>query len=260
MAYALITGASGGIGAEIARIFARDGHDVVLVARSADKLEELAAELREVHAVDVIVVPADLSQMDEIDRLHAILAEKNVRVDNLVNNAGFGDHGSFVNSDWDRQYQMAQLNMCAVMYLTYYYAAEMAESGGGHILNLSSVASMSAGPYMSMYYATKAFVLSFSQAVNEELRGTGVTVTALCPGPTDTGFEATANLDGGRSRMFTFFRPQGAEEVAYIGYRAMQRGVAVRYTSAAVRAMNVGSRIVPRAVSTKFAKFINGRS
>ena len=254
--YALITGASGGIGMELARLFASEGHNLVLVARSADKLEELASTLSTRHRIDVRTFACDLSEEDAAERVYAFTRTEGLVVDNLVNNAGFGDQAAFVDSDWERQRGMVQVNIVALMQLTYLYGQDMRDRGFGHILNLSSVAAFCAGPYMSIYYASKAFVLSFSEAVGEELRGTGVTVTALCPGPTNTGFERAANMEG--SKMFTMGHPATAWGVASRGYRAMQRGKPVVYDGAFTKAVNVASRIAPRAVTRAFAGRING--
>ena len=255
--YAVITGASGGIGRELACEFARHGHDLVLVARSADKLEELAGTLSGSYGVDVRTFACDLSEEDAAERMYTFTRTEGLVVDNLVNNAGYGDQAAFIDSDWERQRGMAQVNIIALMQLTYLYGQDMRERGFGHILNLSSVAAFCAGPYMSVYYASKAFVLSFSEAVAEELRGTGVTVTALCPGPTSTGFEQAANMEG--SKMFSMGRPATAADVAAHGYRAMQKGRPVAYDGAFTKAVNVAARIAPRAVTRTFAGRINGR-
>ena len=253
---ALITGASGGIGRELACEFARHGHNLVLVARSADKLEELAGTLSGCYDVDVRTFACDLSEEDAAERVYTFTRAEGLMVDNLVNNAGYGDQAAFVDSEWERQRGMVQVNIIALMQLTYLYGQDMREQGFGHILNLSSVAAFCAGPNMSIYYASKAFVLSFSEAVAEELRGTGITVTALCPGPTSTGFEQAANMEG--SKMFSMGRPATAADVAAHGYRAMQRGRTVVYYGAFTKAVNVAARLMPREVTRAFAGRING--
>ena len=253
--YALITGASGGIGREIAQVFAREGRDLILVARSEGKLRELAQQLQADFGVEARPVACDLSVPDAAADLHERTA--GLVVDDLVNNAGFGDWGGFLDSDWERQEQMVQLNVTALMQMCRLYGRDMRDRGRGHILNLSSVAAFCAGPYMSIYYATKAFVLSFSQALSDELAGTGVTVTALCPGPTSTGFESAARMKD--SKMFTALHPAKAREVAQCGYEAMQEGKPVAYHSATTKLMNIGSRLVSRKVARRFAADINGR-
>ncbi|HIT69580.1 MAG TPA: SDR family oxidoreductase [Candidatus Aphodomonas merdavium] len=257
MAYALITGASSGIGHELAKRFARDGHNVILVARSEEALLDVQREIEADYGVEAVVLAQDLAKKDAALRLHERTAAAGLRVDFLVNNAGFGDCAPFLDADWQKQSDMAQLNMAALMHMTYLYASDMRRRGFGRVLNLASVAACSGGPYMSVYYASKAFVLSFSEALSEELRGTGVTVTALCPGPTQTRFEKTADLQA--SRMFSLFRPASASDVAEYGYRKMMCGKALAYYGGAVKAMFLGARIAPRALSRKFARYVNGR-
>lgn len=258
MAYAVVTGASGGIGKAMCRELAAHGHDLVLVARSEEKLNALARELSSAHGIDTRVAALDLSAEGACERLHKTTNAVGLEVDILVNNAGFGDHAAFLDADWNRQEQMVRLNLLALMRLTQLYGLDMRDAGYGHILNLSSVAAFCAGPYMSIYYATKGFVLQFSQAVHEEFVGTGVTCTALCPGPTATGF---ANAAGGMagSKMFSFMGAQGADTVAKRGYAAMMAGKPVAYHSPATHLVNIGSRLTPRALAAKVAGIIDGR-
>lgn len=253
--YALITGASGGIGKEIAEIFAAEGHDLILAARRKEKLEELKAYLEEKYAVEVLAFPIDLSKKDAAEELHE--KTRGLAVDNLVNNAGFGDFKAFMDSEWSRQADMVQLNITALMQMSYLYGKDMRKHGFGHILNLSSVAAFCAGPYMSVYYASKAYVLSFSQALSEELKGSGVTVTALCPGPTSTGFESAARMKG--SKMFTALKTASPKDVALCGYKAMQAGKPVACHSVNTKLMNIGSRLLSRKAARRFAMKINGR-
>lgn len=173
-----------------------------------------------------------------------------------MNNAGFGDKASFVDSDWNRQENMAKLNILALMKMTYVFGSDMKKRGRGRILNLSSVAAFSGGPNMSIYYASKAFVLSFSQSVNAELKPYGVTVTALCPGPTATGFEKAAGMK--QSKMFSLF-PQKPHDVAEVGYRACMNGKAVKYHSPVTYGFNFLSRILPRAAVCWLAEHVNGK-
>ena len=221
---ALVTGASDGLGAEIARILAKEGFDLLLVARSEARLQALKEEVEASFGIEAHTFPADLSREDAALDVYDYVLGRGLRVDVLVNNAGFGDSGAFHESDWQRQRDMVQVNVVALMQLTRLLAPHMVERGCGMVLNLSSVAAFSAGPYMSVYYATKAYVLSFSEALSEELAGTGVTVTALCPGPTATGFESAASM-GTSSTMFR--HAASAAEVARDGYAAMRMGKAV---------------------------------
>ena len=256
MKYTLVTGATGGIGYEIAKVFARNKHNLILVARNQEKLEKIKIDFEKDYSISVVVISMDLSNIDAAKDLYEKTTAEGYIVDNLVNNAGFGDWAGFLDSDWKRQYEMVQLNITALMQMTYLYGNDMRKFGEGHILNLSSVAAFCAGPNMSIYYATKAYVLSFSEAVAEELRGTGVTVTALCPGPTATGFEKAAEMKN--SKMFTFFKPASAEAVARYGYNKMMKGKVVAYYGMPTNIMNIGSRLSPRSITRKFAKAING--
>ncbi len=175
----------------------------------------------------------------------------------LVNNAGFGDCADLAESDWQKQYDMVRLNIIALMQLTRVYLPEMKERRSGKILNVASVASFCAGPGMSVYYASKAFVRSFSEAVAEEVRQYGVTVTALCPGPVRTGFERAANLEG--SKMFTLLHAADAHKVALCGYRALMKGRTLKYYGITAKAMSLAVRVFPRALARKVAKKVNSK-
>ncbi|MBP3893354.1 MAG: SDR family oxidoreductase [Atopobiaceae bacterium] len=251
---ALVTGASGGLGAEIARVLAQEGFDLLLVARSENKLQALKEELEVAHGIAAQVYPCNLAREDAALDLYDYVLGRGLRIDALVNNAGFGDSGAFHEADWQRQRDMVQVNVIALMQLTRLFVPHMVKRGCGMVLNLSSVAAFSGGPYMSVYYATKAFVLSLSEALSEELRGTGVTVTALCPGPTATGFESAASM-GASSTMFR--HAASASEVARDGYRAMRAGKAVCLQGAFTKVMAFGSRLVPRSVACKIALRMN---
>ena len=251
---ALVTGASRGLGLSFARLLAEEGHDLVLVARSEEKLNQVKEELERAYGVTAYVCPADLSQVDAALRVFAYTEEQGLRVDVLVNNAGFGDAHRFADCEWQKQADMVQVDITAVMQLTRFYLPGMLERKRGAIINLSSVAAFCSGPYMSVYYAAKAFVRSFSEAVAEEVKGSGVTVTALCPGPTATGFEASAQM-GRNSRMFR--RAAKAEDVAKAGIRALHRGRVLCYQGAFTKCMAFLSHLVPRSVTRKFATWMN---
>lgn len=257
MNYTLITGSSGGIGWELAKQFAAAGHPVVLTARSEDKLRQRQEQLQKEFNVPVEVIPADLAGERGAGDLYTLTRKLGIEVDILVNNAGFGDYGLFIDSDWSRQRDMVALNVTALMELTYLFAGRMREMGGGKILNVASVAAMGAGPYMAAYYATKAFVLSFSQAMTEELREFGITVTALCPGPTDTGFKSAARLEEGN--LFRSVPVEGAEKVAKRGYKAAMKGKPVKFCGFTVHWMSFAARLAPRWLNRKFAARTNGR-
>lgn len=218
---ALITGASGGIGYELAKLFARDSYNLVLVARSTDKLAQLAAELEKAYQIRASVVAADLSQPGGPDQVFAATQKAGIEVDVLVNNAGFGQFGFYVETDLQEELQQIQLNIVSLTHLTKLYIRPMIERRHGRILNVASTAAFQPGPLMAVYYATKAYVLSFSAALSNELRGTGVTVTCLCPGPTTTEFHKRAAMDLSNMMKAPFM---DAKTVAEIGYRAMLKG------------------------------------
>lgn len=255
MAYTLITGASGGIGKELAKEFAKHGHDLVLVARSGDKLAALKQELENAYRIKAEVFVADLSDEEERNKLYSYTQSHDLEVDILVNNAGFGDSNAYLDVPWERQKNMVELNVLALMHLSHLYGNDMKKRGNGKILNLSSAAGLSAGPYMPIYYASKAFVLSLSQAMYEELSGSGVTVTALCPGPTATGFEKSAGMEN--AKMFHTIGTETAESVAKCGYKAVMKGKAVVYHGKITHGFNIASRLLPRSFVRKRAITMN---
>ncbi len=234
MSTALVTGASSGIGLELARILAAD-HDVVLAARSADKLEALAAELGSAR-----VIAVDLADPAGTRKLVSELAD----VDVLVNNAGFADWGLFADASETKLDEMVELNVGALTHLTRAYLPGMLARGTGKVLNLASTAAFQPGPLMAVYYATKAYVLSFSEALAEETRGTGVTVTALCPGPTASGFQAAAEMED--SRLVKGRKLPSAAKVAAYGVKAMQRGDVVAVPGMANKMLAASVRVSPR--------------
>lgn len=252
----LITGASGGIGAACAKTFAAQGMNLVLAARTETKLQALKQELESSFSVRAEVIAIDLITENAAVRLKEELEQREITVDILINNAGYGDFAPFLDADWEKQKNMVQLNITALMQMTYVFGNEMRKRGIGHIVNLSSVAAFFAGPYMSIYYASKAFVLSFSEAVAEELKGTGVTVTAVCPGPTATGFEQAADMKG--SPMFNFLKPQTAEAVAKAVYRSCMQGKTICYHSPVTKLANLGARLTPRSLARRITKKVNG--
>ncbi len=244
---ALITGASSGIGYELAKLFAADQYNLVLVARSEQKLNELKAQIHASHSAQVMVLPMDLSVPTAPQDLFNAVAQQGMSIDVLVNNAGFGDYGFFVDSNWDRQAQMLQLNIVTLTHLTRLFLPGMVQRKSGRILNLASTASFQPGPLMSVYFATKAYVLSFTEAIANELIGTGVTATALCPGPTESGFQSAASVDD--SKMFNHTLPTSAE-VAQFGYRALHQGKTVVVHGAKNSLLAFLGRFVPRNVLT----------
>jgi short-subunit dehydrogenase len=257
MKTALITGASGGIGYELAKQFARYQHNLVLVARSEAKLNQLAEELRAVHRVQIAVIAQDLSQPQAVTSIHASLKAQNITVDYLVNNAGFGDFGFFVETDWAKEEQMINLNIMALTHFTKVFVQDMVQRRSGRILNIASTAAFQPGPLMAVYFATKAYVLSFSEAIANELQGTGVTVTALCPGPTDSGFLEAAALEG--SKLFKGKKLPSSAEVAAYGYRAMMSGKTVVIHGTRNWLLANSARFAPRKLVTALVRKMSER-
>jgi short-subunit dehydrogenase len=245
MPSALVTGASSGIGLEIARILAKD-HDVTLAARSADKLDALAAEIGGAH-----VVAVDLSDPAGPRKLVGELPS----VDVLVNNAGFGNWGPFATTDDTKIDEMVELNVGALTRLARAYLPGMLERRHGRVMNLSSTAAFAPGPLMAVYYATKAYALSFSEALAEETRGTGVTVTALCPGPTASGFQAGASMED--SRLVKGRKLPTSAEVAAYGVKAMNRGDVVAVPGLMNKMMAASGRFSPRPVVRRIVHRMN---
>ena len=218
---ALITGASFGIGLELARIFAREDHNLVLVARSADRLRQLASELERAHSTRSLILATDLTEPGAAAYVLDQTTRANIAVDILVNNAGFGQYGLFAESDLDVCLRQIQLNVTTLTHLTRLYLPEMIERKSGRILNVASTAAFQPGPLMAVYFATKAYVLHFSEALANEVKGTGVAVTCLCPGATATEFHKRANATG--MRLLSMGK-MDARTVAEDGYRALMAG------------------------------------
>lgn len=221
---ALVTGASSGIGLELARYHASKGGDVVLVARSEDRLNKLKSELEHTHGIKATVIAADLAQPDSAKNIFTATETAGLKIDILVNNAGFGGHGKFHERDLAKDQAMIQVNIASLVSLTHLYLKGMVSRNSGKILHVASTAAFIPGPLQAVYYATKAFVMSFSQAIAQELEGTNVTSTVLCPGTVATGFVAAGNLDG----IKAWDKAATPESVAKCGYDAMLKGTLVK--------------------------------
>lgn len=245
---ALITGASGGIGCELASLFARDGYDLVLVSRSTERLSSLAARFGRAHGISVTVITQDLAGPAAAEEIVTQMERAGIRVDALVNNAGFGVYGRFVETDWVAERESLHVNMMALTGLTKLLLPGMIQRGRGRILNVASTAAFQPGPLMAVYYASKAYVLSFSEALANELHGCGVSVTALCPGPTASGFQRRARIE--RSRLARG-PVMDAATVARIGYEGMMRGRRVVIPGWRNRLLARLVRVVPRRVVTR---------
>ncbi|MEA5468223.1 SDR family oxidoreductase [Spirulina sp. 06S082] len=221
---ALVTGASSGIGAELARLHAAKGGDIVLVARREDALNQLKLELEQAHGIKATVIVADLAEPDSAEQIFAATEAAGIQVDILINNAGFGGHGKFHERDRAKDQAMMQVNMVSLVNLTHLYLQGMVDRNSGRILHVASTAGFLPGPLQAVYYATKAFVLSFSQAIAQELADTNITSTALCPGAVATGFVAAGNLEGNS----LWDNAASPESVARCGYEAMMKGKLVK--------------------------------
>lgn len=245
---ALITGATSGLGYEFVKLFANDGYNLILVARNKEKLEDIKKTYTN---VEVTVIAKDLSVSGAAKEVFQEVNKNGIDIDVLVNNAGFGLMGKFDELDIHTQMEMIQLNITTLTELTYYFLPSLKEKRG-RILNIASTAAFQPGPLMAVYFATKAFVLSFSEALVEELRDFNVTVTTLCPGATKTNFGTVANLEG--SKMFS--RAMEPDQVAKKGYQAMMRGKRVIVTGGLNKAGAIGTKFMPRSVTAKIAKYV----
>jgi short-subunit dehydrogenase len=252
---ALVTGASGGIGEDLARLIAAGGHDLVLVARSADKLQTLGGELARKHAITATVLPVDLARPDAAEEIGAALGQRQIAIDMLVNNAGFGSYGPFAAESRDEQARMVQVNVAALTTLTRSLLPGMLERRRGRILNVASTASFQPGPLMAVYYATKAYVTSLSLALSDETAGSGVTVTCLCPGPTRTGFQERAQMQ--QSRLFKLASVMESADVARAGYDGMMAGRSLVVPGLANKIGVQSVRFVPRMVAARIARSLN---
>ncbi len=250
----LITGASSGIGLELAKCFAADGCRLVLVARNTGALETLAKELRAAHKIEVMVLPADLSLPETPERIFNKLSAQNISVDVLVNNAGFGANGTFAEIPLRTQLEMLQVNITALMELTGRFLPGMIERKRGGILNVGSVAGFVPGPGMAVYYATKAFVLSFTEALAEELQGSGLTISVLCPGPTESNF---GNVARGKKVRQLKTGKMTAAAVAIHGHRAFRNGKITAVPGVQNKVFVFLNRILPRQLPRKMVKFYN---
>lgn len=249
---ALVTGGSGGIGLELGRVLARNGFDLVLVARKRDNLEAAAGQLEGTFGIKAHVFAADLRLPDAPEAIFDFLLNDDIHIDVLINNAGFGLGGEFADTELQRELDMIQVNISALTHLTKLFIPAMIKRRAGRVLNVASTAAFQPGPLMAVYYATKAYVLSFSGALAEELRHSGVTVTALCPGPTHTDFAESARMTS--SRLFNTFGVADPASVARYGFDAMMHGKRVAIPGIRNKILAQANRFAPRALSAKVAR------
>src|SRR5215467_10424893 len=251
---ALITGASSGLGWQYAKLFAKDKKDLALVARRRERLEALAAELSSAHGVKVHVLVEDLGDPAAASRISQEAQRRSLTIEYLVNNAGLGATGVFVQGDAPKQLEMVQVNVVALVALTRAFLPDMVRRGHGRILNIGSTAGFQPGPFMAVYYASKAFVNSFSEALAHELDGTGVTVTLSCPGATATEFAQVAG--NAESRLFQM-GAMGPREVALHAYRAMMKGDVIAVPGLKNKVGIQSLRFAPRAMVRSIAAKLN---
>lgn len=251
MAHVIITGASAGIGETFARTLAAQGQDLILVARRKDRLTELAEELGRQHGIDARVLTADLARPDAAATLADELTAHGWALSGLINNAGFGDRGSFEKMDLERQLAMIQVNVTSLVDLTWRLLPQLRQQGEGFIINVASTAAFQAGPNMAIYYATKAFVLSFSEALHEELRGSGVRVSALCPGATESEFASRANMTDTR-----LFRSGTMSAEAVVAEALARRQRAIVISGWRNRLMVWAGKLSPRWLTRRLAGWL----
>jgi len=251
--YTLVTGASSGIGLALAKIAAKENRNLVLVARDEKNLKSVKNQILEHYKVGVEILAIDLSKTDAATRVYEFCEKNNIFINELINNAGFGDYGNFNSSDIKKQLSMIDLNVRCLTELTHLFLPAMIAQKSGRILNLGSVASFLPGPLMSVYFASKNYVLSFSRALSEELRGTGVTVTCLCPGATNTGFGKTAAVSDTHS---TAHPKTTADEVAHYGWYHLQQGTPVAIHGKGNQISIFLTKFVPRNALAKLVKVI----
>jgi len=249
----LITGASKGIGKQTAFVFAENGFDLVLVARSKKLLEEIKKEIEETYQLKVLVIVKDLTKKNAAKDVFKEVNHKKIKIDILINNAGFGDFCAYLDSEWGKQEKMIELNIKALMELTYLFGNEMDD---GQIINVASAAAISPGPYMAVYYASKAFVLSFTEALAEEWKDSNVKIKVICPKATKSNFEEEAQMQD--SEMFIKLRASTAKEVARAIFKLSNMKKTVYFYSLFSKSINICTRLSPRIISRKVAGIING--
>lgn len=254
--YVLITGSTSGIGREFVKLFAQDKYNIVLSSTSEELLAKEKKELEEKYQdIEIYTIAKDLSRSESSLEIYEDLKEKNINVSVLINNAGFGYFGKLIDSDLKKNNALLNVNNEALVNLSYYFGKDMAKRKNGKILNVASIAAFESGPYMATYYASKAFVLSFTGALREELKDDNVTVTCLCPGPTRTNFEKNANLQ--KSFMFKKLKTCSSEYVAKIGYNALMNNKGLVTAGITNKVLVFLSRFSPRIINTKLACYIN---
>ena len=251
---ALITGASSGIGLELSAQFAKHGYDLVLTARRETHLQELAGRLAQTHGIQAHVCLADLAQASGAEQITQFTTANNLHIDVLINNAGIGAHGAFTKVEPKTHLEIIQINIASLVQLTRCYLPAMLEKRRGGVMNIASTAAFVPGPLMAVYFATKAFVLSFSEALANECRGTGVSICCVCPGATITEFQARANIS--EAAILSSAAAMSAEAVAVEAYQGFAAGKPVVITGLVNKVAVLASHLVPRAVAADIARHV----
>lgn len=246
----LITGASSGIGFELAKLFVQDNYDLVLIAKNKEKLQAAAKTLQK-ETITLHIIDKDLSDPKAPDEIYKELAAKKISIDVLINNAGFASYGQFTEIDLQEELNELQVNIVTLTHLTKLFSRDMVAKDSGRILNVASTAAFLPGPLMAVYYASKAYVLSFSEALTEELRGTGVSVSVLCPGPTNTGFVKRGHLE--QSKLYQG-KILGAAEVADAGYKGLMSNQTIIIPGLKNQLLTNAIRFIPRNLVPKVVK------
>ena len=243
----LITGASSGIGYEFAKIYAKKGYNLVITARRKNNLDRIKQELESFDtAICVDIIVLDLSKQNSAKELYEVVKQRGILIDTLLNNAGFGVYGNFIETDIEKEIDMIELNIKSLVVLTKLFLKDMVSRNNGTIINVASTAAFQPGPLMSVYYASKSFVLSFTEAIRNEVRDTNVNISVLCPGPTDTEFEKSASLE--ESSLFTKLKVMKPEKVAIIGYKGINRNKSVIIPGILNNILITFNKIIPRAL------------
>lgn len=250
----LITGASSGIGRDLATVFARENYDLIITARRKERLQNIKTDLENEYNVKVIVYPCDLSDTDAPKMLYEFVKTQSISIHVLVNNAGIGDFGFFSESDWEKTSTMIHLNISSVTHLTHLFLPDLMSHEKSYIMNVASTAAFQPGPLMSVYYASKHYVLAFSEAIANELSDSGVIVSALCPGPTESEFQDVSNMD--KSKLFEMFPVASATDVAEYGYRSLMKEKRVATYGVLNKIGSKATGLLPKRWVTSAVRFI----
>lgn len=260
MYYTLITGASTGIGKELVKVFAKAQYNLVLVARSLDKLESLKRELQDQYKVDIHILSIDLSKKDAAKKIYDYIKNKGIKIQILINNAGFGTNGAFLENNLDKELEEVQVNVISLIELTYYIGKEMLKDSQNKpkyfykILNVGSTAGFQPGPFMNIYYSTKAFVLFFSEGLYEELKEKNILVSILCPGPVKTEFFSNANIE---KKMLTKLPMLDPEKLAHYTFKKLMKNKVIIIPGIINKIGVFSAKILPRSVVRKLTKIVN---